>query len=229
MSSTFFIVWQQKKKIKIEFVKYETEANFGLWKSSYSIRTYRTQSSTQNILDEFIQLDRKECKDALQCYLTAANTGLKPEGEAADVPVTEPQVPQPDEGVVATGEQLSWRLKHHVQHTCSSTELGAKRTHTLGPGQGTGPARDIKDCFDIYKQNGITFKFNVGIKRAAWLFIVQLLSRHIRQHCPSGFYSHMEPKSWTRTGLNTYTQHTQWFNQLFYYFFLTTPTSKIKN
>lgn len=88
------------------------------------------------------------------CYLTAANTGLTP--EAADVPVTEPQVPQPDEGVVATGEQLSWRLKHHVQHTCSSTELGAERTHTLGPGRGTGPGRDIKDWVYMYKHSGIT-------------------------------------------------------------------------
>lgn len=73
---------------------------------------------------------------------------LKTEGAAADVPVTESQVPQSDVGVVATGQQLGWRLKHHVQHTCSSTKLGAKRTHTLGPGQETGPGREVIDCND---------------------------------------------------------------------------------
>lgn len=193
------------------------------WKSSYSIRTYRTQSSTQNILDEFTQPDRKECKDAVLCYLTAANTGLKPEGQAADVPVTEPQVPQPDEGVVATGEQLSWRLKHHVQHTRSSTELRAKRSHTLGPGQGTGPARDIKECIYMYEQNGITLSSIQASREQSG----SLLFKHwvdISDNIVCLDFIHTQSQR-----LEPEHTHTQWFNQLFYFFFLTTPTSKIKN
>lgn len=179
------------------------------WKSSYSIRTYRTQSSTQNALDEFIQPDRTECKDAVLCYLTAANTGLTPEGQAADVPVTEPQVPQPDEGVVATGEQLGWRLKHHVQHTRSSTELRAKRSHTLGPGQGTGPARDIKDWIYICEQNGITLSsIQASREQRGSLLFKHWVDISDNIVCLR-FYSHMEPKIWTRTGTShVYTTHT---------------------
>lgn len=91
---------------------------------------------------------------------------VKTNGAAADVPVAEPQVPQSDVGVVATGEQLSWRLKHHVQHTCSSTELGTKRKHALGPG-GDRSRKVNKGLYWLFTGRIENLKFNIWINRAA--------------------------------------------------------------